>query len=672
MLNQKEIQILKLFFDHPSDYLTSEDIGNHIGVSDKTARKYLKALDEKIDEQIAEIKAIRGYGIQLDIIDENAFLQLLQENILSNESENSSRNVNTPEERKDYLLRCLFFEDKKLLLGELLEELYISETQLMKDISSLRKLLKKYDLSLSNKAAVGLKVHGKEQDKRHFIMAYFLANQYQNNQKSFEQISMILKGVHLEEILIIVLDEYRNHHLKLNDTIILNVAIHIALALVRVQKGYQIQSNMKHDCLENSQEVIAAKSIIRRIKDSTNLTLPKSEIYNIALHLKNKQSLEYMLSKQNILEEELRNQIIQALKNLEQQSHYPYSEDKILVKGVMAHFVPLLMRIESNEMIQNPFLDEIQKNYPVIFKQIKEAFSKIPVIKNEEIVDDEWAYIALHVIAANERKIKEQKTKVLVICATGLGSSQMIGVRLRNEFNSKIVIKDIISYYEISEEKLEDVDLIISTIDLSNTIFNLPIVNVSVLLNEEDIRNIKHHLIPVGEEYIQKEEVSKTTKNSLEEIVEEYFDSELFIYSEEIKDKKTALNALIDKSVAQDNGIQRKFLENQLRLRESFSSVVFTKNIAIPHPIEGPANKSKVAVLLTPKGISWDDESDDIQLTLLLLPDRFGNQEIESVSKVLLPLFESKESLKNIINAKSFKKFKSELINTLTELGRRG
>ncbi|MDN6730815.1 MAG: transcription antiterminator, partial [Atopostipes suicloacalis] len=556
MLNQKEIQILRLFFDHPSDYLTSEEIGKHIGVSDKTTRKYLKELDGKIDSKIAKIEAVRGYGNQLNLLDERALLKLMQEEMQSNELKSDSTDLNTPDDRKDYLLRALFFEERSLYFEELLNELYISEPLLLRDIAQMRKLLKEYSLELSNRKEEGLLVHGKEQDKRHFIMGYFLVNQYQNSQKSFEQIARILKGVHLEEILIIVLDEYRNQYLNLNDTIILNVAVHIALALVRVQKGYPITSSAKNDCLKNSREVKAAKNIIRRLKNTTSLTLPEEEVYNIALHLKNKQSLEYMLSAQNIKKIDLENQIIEALQKIEDESNYSYSKDKRLIQGIIAHFVPLLMRVENKEMIQNPFLEEIQNNYPIIFKQIKESFSEIPVIKEAAIVDDEWAYIALHVIAARERKRSREKTKVLVICATGLGSSQMIAARLKNELASKIQIKEIISYYEISEEKLEGVALIISTIDLSNTVFNLPIVNVSVLLNEKDIQKINQHLSSVTQEILKEDrtDTKVADQNKIEEIIDEYFDAELFICSEKIKDKEEGLSALISKSVAQDNG----------------------------------------------------------------------------------------------------------------------
>lgn len=667
MLNENELLILQLFFHNPSEYLTSQEIGSRLGVSDKTTRKYLKELNEVMDDSLAEIKSVRGYGNHLIIHDDKKFRSFYQENLIKNQSTTDPSDVTKPQERRNYLLRNLFFENEVMYFQELLDEFYITETPLLHDIAAIKSLLKPFDLQLKNSKDKGLYLVGEEQNKRHFIMSYFLINQYQNNQKSFEQIGLILKNVHLEEILIIVLDEYRNAHLTLNDTIILNVAIHIALALMRVEHGYQINSSSCDEYLQDSKEVQAAKNIIRRLEKSTGVTLPEEEIYNIALHLKNKQSLEYMLTSQNIEESELRLQIIEGLRKLEEQTGYPYSQDKILVDGLMTHFVPLILRIQNQGMIQNPFLEEIRKNYPELFEKIIQSLSQIALIQKEVLSDDEWAYIALHVIAAHERQVNREKTNVLVICATGLGSSQMIGARLKNELGSKINVQEIISYYEITEDKLVDIDLIISTIDVSNTVFNVPIVNVSVLLNEQDIQNINKMIAPIPKttDAVEKKDSMVTRSLNIEEIIEEYFDADLFIYSEKITTKQEALDALVTQSVAQDQSIDRVFLENQLLLRESFSSVVFTENMAIPHPIEGVSNQSKVAVLLTPQGIRWDLGTSDIQLTLLLLPDRFGNQQIELVSQALLPLLDCSDSVNKLAQAKSYQEFKKELINIL-------
>ncbi len=102
--------------------------------------------------------------------------------------------------------------------------------------------------------------------------------------------------------------------------------------------------------------------------------------------------------------------------------------------------------------------------------------------------------MTIHLTAAMERLANQQKAKVIVICATGIGSSQMLKNRLEHELGSKIVIEDMISYYEISEQKLAGIDLIISSIKVPDVVLNIPIVTVSVFLDKKDIQKINRQL----------------------------------------------------------------------------------------------------------------------------------------------------------------------------------
>src|SRR5699024_5331279 len=77
---------------------------------------------------------------------------------------------------------------------------------------------------------------------------------------------------------------------------------------------------------------------------------------------------------------------------------------------------------------------------------------------------------------------------------TGMGSAQMLRNRLENEFGQSIQIVDVISYYQLNESQLEDVNLIVSTIDISVSFFSIPVVRVSVFLTESDIAQIDAYI----------------------------------------------------------------------------------------------------------------------------------------------------------------------------------
>ena len=85
---------------------------------------------------------------------------------------------------------------------------------------------------------------------------------------------------------------------------------------------------------------------------------------------------------------------------------------------------------------------------------------------------------------------------------------------------------------------------------------------------------------------------------------------------------------------------------------------MFSEYVAVPHPLEGVGDIPRVGVIITPKGISWDDASKEVKLTLLILPDRLGNNELDEVSKSILPIIENDEYLNELVSVKDFKEFK--------------
>lgn len=341
------------------------------------------------------------------------------------------------------------------------------------------------------------------------------------------------------------------------------------------------------------------------------------------------------------------------------------SNDPVLLNGLNDHFAPFINRLRKNNKMKNPFLEEMKDNYQPELDLTKTYFSQMPELQPFTITEDERAYISLHIIAALERDRRSEKVRTLVICATGVGSSQMLKVRLENELGTKLEIVNVISYYEISDQMLEGIDLIVSSIDLSNVVFNKPVVNVSVLLNQQDIQAIKRLIGQHESVNSPSERKKRVSQHHLYRLLDAYFNEDMFIVSDTIRTREEALEALTDKSVELDSQINKGFLLRQLKLRESFSSVVFSEHIAVPHPIEEVGEFSKVGILITPKGIDWDENGKGVKLTILMIPDRFGNNHLEEVSKALVPVIENQDYLNDIINVTDFNEFKQALIKLL-------
>lgn len=661
MLSKRETQILKLLFDHKHTYLTSQEIASGIDVSNRTARKYLHLLEDALkQESLATIEAKQGNGYQLKIEDARRFDEFYLEEVKSQMASKDITTIQESNDRQYYILNRLFFEQSAVYVDAIADELFVSRSTISNDLVEIKKLITPYQIELQSKSNKGIFIVGNEQNIRHFIMNYFFMERLHDNLFAFSMYANLLEGISVEEIVIIVLDECRESQLKLSDFIVYNLVLHIGLAIKRIQNGFfmDIQAPISFD--EDSIEYQTALKILARIEHAVGITFSSEEADFIALHLKNKITAKTIFKKADATEEQIRAQLLETLKAIDQDTPFDLEHDTILIDGLMLHFIPLLTRLQNNSSIENPLLEEIKTQYPDLFELTVNYFSKMPVFKSYQVTEGEWAYLAIHITAAVERYFNEQKTHVLVICATGLGSSQMIKNRLEREFGSRILIEKVISYYEIAEQDLSHIDLVISSINLGNIVLNAPIVNVSVFLGKDDIQKINHEISSnKGSHFVagRKESDRKELVEEQVELIERSFKPDLFYFVGEHSIKDAVLRELISKIEAvEGTDLQENFLK-QLKLRESYSSVVFSEFMAVPHPIEALTKEGHVAVAVAPEGITWDKEYQNIQLVFLLSPDKFGKFEIDKVSQMLVEIMEDDTFRKALAFSDTFDNF---------------
>ena len=661
MLSKRETQILKLLFDHKHTYLTSQEIASGIDVSNRTARKYLHLLEDALkQESLATIEAKQGNGYQLKIEDARRFDEFYLEEVKSQMASKDITTIQESNDRQYYILNRLFFEQSAVYVDAIADELFVSRSTISNDLVEIKKLITPYQIELQSKSNKGIFIVGNEQNIRHFIMNYFFMERLHDNLFAFSMYANLMERISVEEIVIIVLDECRESQLKLSDFIVYNLVLHIGLAIKRIQNGFfmDIQAPISFD--EDSIEYQTALKILARIEHAVGITFSSEEADFIALHLKNKITAKTIFKKADATEEQIRAQLLETLKAIDQDTPFDLEHDTILIDGLMLHFIPLLTRLQNNSSIENPLLEEIKTQYPDLFELTVNYFSKMPVFKSYQVTEGEWAYLAIHITAAVERYFNEQKTHVLVICATGLGSSQMIKNRLEREFGSRILIEKVISYYEIAEQDLSHIDLVISSINLGNIVLNAPIVNVSVFLGKDDIQKINHEISSnKGSHFVagRKESDRKELVEEQVELIERSFKPDLFYFVGEHSTKDAVLRELISKIEAvEGTDLQENFLK-QLKLRESYSSVVFSEFMAVPHPIEALTKEGHVAVAVAPEGITWDKEYQNIQLVFLLSPDKFGKFEIDKVSQMLVEIMEDDTFRKALAFSDTFDNF---------------
>lgn len=651
MLNKKEKQIIQYLTKDKEQFVTSKELAAHMGCSDRTIRTYYKTLVEKLDNHSGlDLISKQGYGYKLDILDDDAYADFLEENHI-NDHRFNYQSVTDINDRYNFLLNKLLFEQNEIYFDDLADELFVSRSTLSSDFKKIREKFKPYHLKIESKANKGVYVMGQERDKRRFIMDYFIDSGFINTMHSYVDNELLNQKISFEELTIIVLDECREGGLKLSDFVIQNLVIHIALAIRRITEGFRI-SKVSDDevVLRGLAERRVAENILKRVSVSTGIHFPIEEVDYITLHLVSKgHGNSCHISE--VLQEQVRQELIDSI----DQINPTVKNDFQLIEGLLAHLSTMYIRLQGKVVMENPLTAEIQANYRDMYQLAERVVSNMPTFSPYTLSPNEIAYIALHFMAAKERYKEQRKYNVLVICATGYGSAQMLKCRIENELGNLVSITDVIGYYEINDEKLKGIDFIVSSIDLSNLMFNIPVFTVSVFLNDEELKDIKQGIAHLSTSMANVED--HQSELSVKDVFDDYFSEDYFFLMSDAT-KEDVLKKLAESISVNENDQFEKRLLDMMKQREAMSSIVFGENIAVPHPLKAVGSKHHFAVAIVKNGVKWDEQYPSIKIIFLMSMSIHDNDGLPELTSAIVDLVDNPKLQEQMLACQSFDEFK--------------
>lgn len=662
-LNHTELQIIQCFFDNQSEFVSSKEIATVAEVSDKTVRKYIQSLKSLLDSYGGRIEMKKGSGYRLLIEDNQSFYKLMEYVRDHRVHVADSSLLADNGERERFILNAVLLENQRLTIDDLAELMYISRSTVSTVIQLIKSRIKKFRLTVTYDLDGHVVIDGDEIEKRRFILKYFYTTQSVDYVNS-ELFDYEFEGFSMETIFIIVLETCREFDIQLSDYVLQNLVMHIALAIKRNEKGFSIEAVQMNEVDEYSKELFVAHKIVSNIEALLTIKFPLDEAKYIALHLKSKSNS--LILRQSKGKGSLHQQLMEALEELQAKYSIAFSLDQQLLMGLSVHIKPLITRLESGITLDNPLYSEVSTKYAEILQACKDVFSKMPCLTNYQVSDHEWAYVVLHVLAAVERYKQEHKVNAIVICATGLGSAQMLKSRLETEFSSNLNIVDVISYYQLSDDLLENIDLIISTIDISTSFYNVPVVKVSVFLNKQDIDSLNRY-IQGGGQNLQALASNKQYDQKIEQVFQRYFDEERFVVFEQEIQRDNALDILIRRLSDSDKQDFQQDLNNQIQIREQFGSLAFSDQVAFPHPAQPVGLNSEIVVGVCRSKLVWDSDHPNVQIIILMSHSRIENKGLDIINSGLAEFINHQDKVVELVNQPTFNQFKALFMEIIAE-----
>ncbi|WP_340373486.1 BglG family transcription antiterminator [Peribacillus sp. FSL E2-0218] len=643
MFSTREQKLLRYLMQADKE-MTGLELAGHLHITSRTIRSMIKNLTAILEEHGAEIIAKHRKGYQLHIHDHSAFRSFLK--IVAFERVNEQWIPNDPSDRITFLIKRLLLSEDYIKLEMLADELYVSLSTVKNSLKEVRELLTKYELVVYSRPNYGLKVVGSELKIRFCIAEYV----FNTAQKTTE----LVADPEMAAIRSIILKQTKRAGIQLSDIGLSNLVIHIAIACKRVLlHNYVSMLDEEIKNFEEQAEYLVSKQIVTDIEKSFNVTFPDSEVAYVTLRLLGTKMVSYTKANDplypvNLISEEILTLTANLIDQVENELQLCIHDDQELIHGLGLHLKPAINRHYHGMNIRNPLLAEIKQKYPLAFDAGVVMSKALHDSLGVHINEDEIGYLALHIEAAMERKRLKPKTKrCVIVCATGVASSQLLYYKLKSAFESHLDIAGTMNLYELRNYPLESLDFIISTIPIYDDL-SIPVVDVNTLLGNQDILHIEAYMV----DHIT--------------LVLDYTDPELMYFQKDLQTREEVFD-FFEAELTKLGRIPAGFKEAVIE-REKVSPTCYGNLVAIPHPMHPLTKETFWSVLTLKKPIAWGEEM--VQYICLLSVQKEYEDEMQKIYQFLVKVIETKALVDQLIKVERYADFE-QVIKRMEEYGPR-
>ena len=474
---------LQLFLAQTNVFTTADEIAKHLDLSKKTVYRLIKQINNA-KPGLKVIESAKGRGYRLNH----------EEFILQRKTFQSDVAEISPITRQEKVMEELLLASPKWLkLSQLYEDFYVRDSTIANDEKAINKRLSNYNLKLARKNRA-LQITGEEPEIR----------------KAIVELLQTLDVVDIEDLksttnselnqfdVALVTEQIGKIEKTLGEKVPypynVNLFSHLYILISRVKKVAVDTGDQKLTVQErqvmNDEPKIAkiAEKTIQSIGIYLNKQLPEVEQYYLFQYLISSR-LPDQTSQVPNFSDEVTKVADFYLSKVGQRLNLAVNSSTIFHE-LANHVKPMLNRLRNGIRVKNVLLEQIKLSYQGVFKIVTEVSKIVSKKFNLPVIsDDENGFITLYFARMNEAH--QLPIRTLVMCTTGIGTSELLKTKLKKHF-PELEIVDVINTREYQQylEKYPKVELIITTVGLKEKV---PIASllVSAMLTTEDQARIQ-------------------------------------------------------------------------------------------------------------------------------------------------------------------------------------
>lgn len=563
--------------------LTSKELSYLLGVSQKTVRNYVAAINSGTETYI--VSSNKGYTLQRE-----QALKIL-------EKPKNEFPQDQPERVHYIIKRLIQSSSNDVDLETLSEELLVSFETIKNDFIKVKEKLTQNNLFIHKKNTL-VWIDGSERDKRK-MLSKLLSGEFNKNLLNLELLESIFPNLNLKLLTQRLQELCKEYHYFINDYALLNLVLEVAIEIDRMQNDF-LQSE-RHNYLSDfsEQELELIKKFAATLEEEFHIQYKNGEIKELAnIVLSSLVKLDYSVLTSNQLHQVLDTRSIELMQLLNNQMKkwelFDVENEGFLVKFSL-HIKNLLDRLETGYVLKNPLTSHIKTTCPLIFEHAIEIGNTIAKFAQKAISEDEVTFLALHIgNIVGENDYLNERIKCIISLPSYYDYSYRLIDKIKSEFEQDLVINEIVS--TATEIDSTNNDLVISVgAYLYHT--DLSVTQVTPFFTNNDRNNIQ--------KAIEKTKLLKK-RHYLRKHLYQVTEPALFSEVTTTVTKQSVLTTMC-RTLIQKGYVKAHYLDDVFE-REKQSSTAFGK-VAVPHSFNMDASKTSMSILIAPNGIQWDDHN---------------------------------------------------------------
>lgn len=642
MFNEREKFILQILLKNIGEALSIKEIAKATKIKERTLYREIKNLED----------SLQRLGIEL-VKEKSRYI--LKGNVSSLDSslfETNFEDYAYSTETRLTLILCFLILNEDTSIKDISEKLMLSYNTVASTITTIEKILFDYKLTLIRKKGQGIEIEGKEVDRRVLLIS-LLCNEISDeeffarlNNRDILSSNPFIKFLNFDLIKKVF---YENKHLDVfnlyTDSSIKKILISLNVVFLRISYTTEIKENF------TAQEYNSIISLLNASKEIVDFDITEDIIQFLIKILKTCRLIEQLSYFNDKYSYTLVYKINLLIKYVSEKMNVDFTQDTNLSSGLIAHVESAIKRHQMNLTEENDeLLEFVLKNYNELYLIIK---SELLVVFDEiNFNSTELSYIVIHFASSFEQIYRKNFIRALVICASGIGSSKILGSQIRKNI-PEIKNLEYTIPSKVTKSLVNNYDVVISTIELEQDIDYLLIPTI---LKEKDISLIQERILASRSfkrnDFVKSEDsfnidklgsacqiilknteyiVADNTKNN-EEILDNIFENSALV----INNKEGIVDSLLDRhnksSVVIPNTDIALFHTLDKELAEPFIIICSLNNVLAMKDAMGEEQRVEYFIIMVSPN---EQEYTELlsQISIAILDDKIFGEALTSKNK---------------------------------------